>query len=221
MIAKDLIAQDVPSLTIQQTGRDAFHLLSEHHVKHLPVVDAEQRLVGILSEEDVFNHKLYEPLGEYDFSMIRRFAVQLNEHLFDVLRLMGEHRLTVMPVIDPDGIYQGLITQAKILRAFAEASAFAEAGGILILEMQRRDYALSTIARIIEEENVKILGSFVTSNYDSDMLEVTIKINRTELSRVIAALQRFEYNVIEAFPESLYSDGVRERFDSFMQYLNG
>ncbi|MBL7776141.1 MAG: CBS domain-containing protein, partial [Saprospiraceae bacterium] len=75
MTAETIIAYDIPALSLEQTGRDAFHALNDHHVKHLPVVD-DQRLVGIISEEDIFNHKLYEPIGEYNFSMMRRFAVR-------------------------------------------------------------------------------------------------------------------------------------------------
>lgn len=154
MTAKTLIAHDIPALSLQQTGRDAFHLLSDYHVKHLPVVH-EGKLVGILSEEDVFNHKLYDPISEYDFSMMRRAAVLADEHVFEVIRMMGEMRLTIIPVIDTEGNYLGLVSQNDLLRYFAQTASFSEQGAVLVLQMARRDYSMSTIARIVEEEKVR------------------------------------------------------------------
>jgi CBS domain-containing protein len=191
MTAKNLIAHDIPALSLEQTGRDAFHLLSDYHVKHLPVVNGTQ-LAGILSEEDIFNHKLYEPVGEYDFSMLRHYAVREQEHIFEVMRVMGENRLTVIPVIDDAGNYVGLISQNDLLRYFATTAAFTETGAVLVLEMSRRDYSMTTIARI----------------------------NRHDLGKAIASLERHEYLVKEQFGGLEYADEMKERFDSFMNYLN-
>ena len=219
MIARNLIAHDVPYLSVDHTGRDTFHLLSDHHVKHLPVVEGKE-LLGVLSEEDIFNHKLYEPLREYDFSHLRRIAVHAGQHVFEVLRMMGEHRLTVIPVIDDENQYLGLITQNEVLRSFAEMASFAEPGGIVVLEMNRRDYSLATLARLAEEEDTKVLSAFVTSTAASETVHVTLKLNRQDIGRVIDAYERHEFEVRETYPESLFPDHLKERYDSFMTYLN-
>ena len=219
MTAKNLIAHDIPALSLQQTGKDAFHLLSDYHVKHLPVVH-EGKLVGILSEEDVFNHKLYDPISEYDFSSLRRAAILEDEHVFEVMRLMGDLRLTVVPVADAEGNYLGLISQNDLLRYFAQTASFSEQGALLVLQMPRRDYALSTIAHIVEDENVKILSAFVTSAPDPEFLELTLKLDRTDLSKVIASLERHDYLVKETFGELERSDFMQDRYASLMHYLN-
>lgn len=219
MTARELIASEVPSLSVEQTGRDAFHLLSDHHVKHLPVVDGRQFL-GLLSEEEIFNHKLYAPLREYDFSLLRRYAVRPEEHVFEVLRVMGENRLTVLPVVDTEGAYLGLITQNELLRGFAQAASFAEPGGVIVLSMSRRDYSLANLARLVEYEDAKILSAFVTSTADSDTVEVTLKFDRLELGRILASFERHEYEIKETFAESELADTLQERYDSLMNYLN-
>jgi len=219
MTALDLIAHDIPALKIEQTGRDAYHLLSDHHVKHIPVVDGT-RLVGILSEEDVFNHRLYDAVSEYDFSILRTFSVRSNEHLFEIMRIMGENRLTVIPVIDADGNYLGLVSQNMLLRAFSTTTSFAMPGGVLVLELNRRDYSLTTIARCVEEESAQVLTSIVTSTPDSELLEVTLKVNREDVTRIVAALERHGYNVKQSFAEDHYSETIRERYDSLMNYLS-
>lgn len=220
MTAKSLIALDIPALTVEQTGRDAFHMLSDFHVKHLPVVDNRQ-LVGILSEEDIFNHKLYDPVGSYDFSMLRRFAVRENEHIFEVMRVMGDNRLTVIPVVDHENNYVGLISQNDLLRYFANTASFSEPGAVLVMEMDRRDYSLAALSSIVEAEDVKILSAFVTSTpTPEDTVEITLKLNHHDLSRVIASLERHEYEVKETFSETENSNALNERYESLMNYLN-
>ncbi len=219
MIAKQLISSDIPALALNQTGKDAFHLLSEHHVRHLPVVE-NNRLIGVISEEDIFNHKLYEPISEYDFTTLRGFAVQETDHLFEIMRILGEHRLTVVPVINREGEYQGLISQNDLMRAFALTTSFSEPGGILVLEMEAHNYSLAEIARLAEDENTKILSSFITSTLQSETIEVTLKCNRHDLGRFVASLERHEYIIKESFDESDYSGTIKERFAFLEHYLN-
>lgn len=219
MTAKTLLSTGILPLYTTQTGRDAFHMLSDYHVKHLPVVEGEY-LVGILAEEDIFNHKIYQPIGEYDFSLLRRFSVREDEHVFEIMRVMGENRLTVIPVVDAENRYVGMVTQNELLRFFATTATFAEPGSVLVLEMPRRDYSLATLARIIEEEDAKIISAFVTSAPVSENVEVTLKLDRHETRRVIAALQRYEFDVKEAYDEHAYHDTLQERYEGLMNYLN-
>ena len=164
---------------------------------------------------------MYEPISEYDFSLMRRAAVLEDEHIFQVIRMMGEQRLTVIPVIDAEGNYLGLVSQSDLLRTFAQTASFIDQGAVLVLQMSRRDYSLSSISHIVEDEGVKILSAFVTSAPDdAEYVELTLKLDRTDLSRVIASLERHEYDVKETFGELERSDFMRERYDALMHYLN-
>jgi acetoin utilization protein AcuB len=219
MTARTLIAHDIPALTVEQTGREAFHTLNDYHVKHLPVVNAG-KLVGLMSEEDIFNHKLASPLSEHDFSVMPLFQVNENEHIFEIIKIMGDHRLTVIPVVDAEGNYLGLVQQNDVLRYFAHTASLTEHGAVLVLEMPRRDYALSTIARIFEEEKVNILSTFVTSAANTEQIELTLKLDRHDLARAIASLERHEFAVKESFGETDRSELLRDRYDALMHYLN-
>lgn len=219
MTARTLIAHDIPALTVEQTGREALQMLNDYHVKHLPVVN-DGKLVGLLSEEEIYNHKLAAPLSEHDFSVLPLFQVLENEHIFELIKIMGDHRLTVIPVMDIAGKYLGLVQQNDVLRYFAHTASLTEHGAVLVLEMPRRDYALSTIARIFEEEKVNILSAMVTSAADPDLVELTLKLDRHDLSRAMASLERHEFVVKESFGETDRSELLRERYDALMHYLN-
>ena len=113
-----------------------------------------------------------------------------------------------------------MVDQNELLRYFAQSASFSEPGAVIVLHMPRRDYSMSTIARIVEDENVKILSAFVTSKQDPDNLELTLKLDRSDLAAVISSLERHEYKVMETFGELERSDHIKDRYDALMHYLN-
>ena len=132
---------------------------------------------------------------------------------------MAESSLTVIPAVNDEGDYIGLITQEDLLGYFADTGAFKEPGSIFVLEMSRRDYSLAEIARIIESENAVILSSFISSHPDSTRIDVTLKVNSQNLRPIIATFERFDYQVKASFNESEYVESLKERFDALMSYL--
>lgn len=219
MLAKSLISQDIPPLQIGQTGKEAFHLLNDHHVRHVPVVEGKV-LVGILSEEDIFNRCLFDAVAADQLDTRGKFFVRENDHLFEVLSVMSRHRLTVIPVIDEGGVYLGLIAQSDILNSFSIFAGVMEAGSVLVLEMNRRDYSMGTIGRILEEEHISILSSFVLNRADAETIQLVLKLNRLDLGRSIALLERNSYVVQETYGAEEDFDGLRNRYQSLMNYLN-
>jgi hypothetical protein len=116
--------------------------------------------------------------------------------------------------------YLGLIHLSTLLQYFAEMASMKESGGLLILELNLHDYSLSEIARIVESNDAKILSLYISSQVDSTKLELTIKINRTDLSGIIQTFTRYNYTIKASFHQSEYVDDLKDRFDSFMSFLN-
>ena len=218
MIAKKLISTDLIPLRTSDTGDEALGMMNDFYVRHLPIVNNKQ-LLGVLSEDDILNYDVEEAVGSYSLSLNRPY-VKDSDHIYEVMRLLAEYRLTVIPVVDFEDNYVGLISLADLLRYFANTGAFAEPGSIIVLEIQKRDYALSEISRIVESENAAILSTLITSDPNSLKLEVTLKINRQNTQSVIATFERFNYQVKATFNESDYVDSLKERYDALMAYLN-
>ena len=218
MIATELVSKTLAPLRTSDTGEQALTIMNIYHVKHLPIVNNEQ-LLGIISEDDILQNSLTEPIGSYDLSLYNAYAHQ-KDHLFDIMANLAENKLTVVPVIDDDENFIGLITQEDLIHFYANSFSFKEPGGILVLEMNKREYSLADISRIVEAENASILSSFLTSNVDSPSVLVTLKINKHDLQHVIAALERYGYGIKASFMEEEYIDGLKERYDAFMKYLS-
>jgi len=219
MIARELISETVPPLKTTDTGNKALSWMHDFHVRHLPLVKDDQFL-GLISEEDILNHNAPDQLlSEHPLSL-NRPVVHESEHLYEVIKSAVSFHLTLIPVINADDKYLGVITLESLLQYFAESGSLAEPGTILVLEMKKRDYSLAEIARIVESEQASILSSYISSKPSSNFIEITLKLNRKEINRIVATFERFEYSVKASFQESDYMDTLKERYDALMSYLN-
>ena len=218
MIAKNLVSNEIIPLRTSDTGDEALSIMNEYGVRHLPIVNNKE-LLGLVSEDDILNFDVEEPVGSYRLSTFRP-AVREHDHLYEVIKVLSQQRMTLMPVVDENDEYVGLISQEDIIHYFARIGSFTEAGSIIVLEVNRRDYSMVEMARIVESEGAAILSSFVTSNLDSLVIDVTLKINRPNLGSIIATFERFEYKVKATFFEEEFTNTIKERYDMLMAYLN-
>ena len=219
MIASDIISHDVLPLRTSDTGDTALGIMADFFIQHLPIVNNEQ-LLGLISETDILDQDQGEAVGSYQLSLTRPY-VKDGDHIYEVLRVLHEFKLTIVPVVDAEDNYLGMITQADLLRFFAQTGSFTEPGSILVLEMSRRDYSLAEISRIVESESAAVLSCYVTSALSEDNnIDVTIKINRQEIARIIAAFERYDYRIKASFQETEYFETLKDRYDSLLNYLN-
>lgn len=218
MIAKELISKTIDALRTSDSGEETITMMGIYHVKHLPIVNNEQ-LLGLISEEEILDKNLNEAIGSYRLSMIKPY-VQQNDHLFEVMKIMAQYRLTVIPVVDHDNKYLGLITHEDLISFFAISFSFAEAGSIIVIETDQINYSLSEISRIVESEGATVLASFLTRMVDSTKIQITLKINQMSVSRIVASLERFNYHIHGAFTEDDYENVLKDRYNALMSYLN-
>lgn len=219
MLAKQLITDGILPLKTSDTGRTALSWMEDFRVMHLPIVNNEGFL-GLISEFDIYSFNDFdEAVGNHQLSLSKSYVYD-NQHLYDVMSLMQQNQLTLIPVVDIHENYMGSITLQSLLDNFALSMSVSDPGGILVLEMSSVDYSLSEIARIVESNDAKILSVFITTDPDSTKLEVTLKLNRIDLASVIQTFIRFNYTIKAAFNEQNDQDDLRERYDSLMNYLN-
>ncbi len=219
MIAKDLIAEGLHPLTISDTGTSALVLMDEYKVWHMPVTDKEIFL-GLITEADIYT--LEDPdtgLDNLKASFQRAFVNDL-DHAFDVIRLADSLKISVIPVCNEKEEYLGMITMQKLLGTFARMSCTNFPGAIIILELNVNDYLLSEIAQIVESNDAKILGIYLTPHTESTKLDVTVKINQTDIRSILQTFNRYNYIVKASFSPKDPNEDLRDRYESLMRYLN-
>jgi len=219
MIARNLISNLIPPLKTSDTGEQAINWMQEFNVNHLPIVNAEQFL-GLISEDDILDmNDLFEPIGNHPLSLFRPF-VKENMHIYEVIKVCCELNLSIIPVVDDTENYVGVITLQSLVQFFGTLNGIKENGGIVVLEMNKSDYSMSEISRLIESNDALILSCYVSAHQESTKIEVTLKLNVADLKHVLATFERFNYTVSGSFQEAEYYDQLKDRFDSLMNYLN-
>jgi acetoin utilization protein AcuB len=220
MLAKHLISDIVPSLHTSDSGARALSWMEIFRVSHLPIVNNKEFL-GLITDTDIYDmNKADEPIGNHQLSLMRPYVLA-NQHIYEVMELASRLKLTVIPVLDEEKNYLGLITLMDIINYFAELAAFRTPGGIIVLELNMNDYSLAEISNIVEDNGAKILSVFVTQPTESMKLHVTLKLNRTDLSPIMQAFDRYNYIIKASFMETNQIDEIlQRRYEEFMKYMN-
>lgn len=220
MLAKDLVSDVIPALRTSDTGARALSWMEIFRISHLPIVN-NLEFLGLISDTDIYDLGMMdEPIGNHKLSLFSPF-VYADQHIYEVIEIASRLKLTVIPVLDEKKNYTGLIGQNDLLTQFGSLTAVNEPGGIIVIEMNHHDYSLSQIAQIIESNNLRILSLYTTHSEDSTILEVTIKINSSDLASVMKTFDRYNYNVKASFLEDEnLSNFYMNRYEQFMRYLN-
>lgn len=218
MVALKIISHILSPLRTSDTGEAALTMMNVYHVKHLPIVNNESFL-GIISEDDILDNDMNEPIGSYRLSLVNPFVYE-SDHLFDVMKKIAQHNLTTIPVIDNQENYVGLITLEDVVKFYATGFSFNEAGGIIVLDVHRNNYSMAEIARIVESSNALVISSFISTQHTSGELLVSLKLNTNELAGILSAFERFDYKVHSFYSERDEYDNLKERYDSLMKYLS-
>jgi predicted transcriptional regulator len=219
MVAKQIMSSLIPPIKMTDTGEKALNWMLDFHVRHLPVVD-ESRYIGLISEDEVLDYSKAEVAIAKHPIMQQHTSVDEYEHIYEIVKTAVRFQLSIVPVIDDNENLLGVITLEDLLTHFAKSASLAEPGSVLVLEVSRRNYSLAEIARLAEYEQATILSSHILSQANSINLEVTLKFNTREVSRLAATYERFNYSVKASYQESDYMEDLKERYDSLMSYLN-
>ena len=220
MLAKDLISDVIPALRTSDSGQKALYWMDIFRISHLPIVNNEDFL-GLISDKDIYDYNMAEePIGNHNLSLFSPYVTE-DQHVYEVIELASRLSLTIVPVLSNNSHYKGVITQNDLIHYFADFSALKEPGAIIILEMSIHDYSLSQISQIVESNDAKILSLYISSHSSSTRLELTLKINRSDLTSIIQTFTRYNYTIQSTFMDHDDMDSLYEnRYDMFMKYLS-
>jgi acetoin utilization protein AcuB len=218
MLAIELAADNILPVNTTDTIQLALDRMVEFRVRHLPVVN-DHVFIGLLAERDITEPDHLMPVSSVPQLHVNNFVFE-DQHVYDVVRLFYEGHLTLVPVLDAGKNYAGAIGTEAMNSYFAEITAIAQPGGIIVLEVNNNNNAMSQMAQIVESDNAQILSSYVRTFPESTRLEVTLKLNKPDISSINAAFLRYGYDVKATFNHKDEDDNSLNRFESFMNYLN-
>ncbi|GAC1379983.1 MAG: hypothetical protein NVSMB45_02740 [Ginsengibacter sp.] len=218
MLTSELIHNQIPQLNLDDTVASALAYINDFKVSHLPVVESD-KYAGLIAETDLLdadneNNKI--ATLQKDFIHI---SVKEKDHFLQAVNICNQFQTNVVPVVNVDGELLGTITSTDLLQAIGQFSGAQEQGAILILEMERIQFAISEISRIVESNDATILHLNTSTNVENGLLTVTLQLNKKELSAIVATFERYEYNVIYYFGEERFQNDIQNNYENLMNYL--
>jgi acetoin utilization protein AcuB len=219
MRAGELISEIIPPLKSSETGERAMDWMNELRVSHLPVVDGNE-YIGLISENDVYDMVDPSMMIKDCFPNLPNPFIYEDRHVYEVMKVISDLKITVVPVLDENNVYLGCTDLLYLMSQITAVNSIKEPGSIVILVMNTHDYSLTQIARIVEENNAKVLSSFITSREDSTELELTLKINTDNIDRIVQTFNRYDYTIKATFQKGEFQDDLKKRYTELMNYLN-
>jgi len=219
MLTVELINHSIPQLHLQDSVLKALQLINDFRVTHLPVV-AENKYLGLISEDDLLDAESDKLMIEALQDEFIPVAVNENEHFLKAVNISNQHNTNVVPVISEENELMGVITGNELLKTLGNFSGSNEIGGLIVLEMERSQFAISEISRLVESNDATILHLNTIVHPETGMLTVTLHVNKKEIAMIVSTFERYEYDVIYFWGNEQFENEIHSNYRHLMNYLD-
>lgn len=219
MLTIELINNNIPRLKLKDSVGKALQLVNDFKVTHLPVVK-DEKFLGLISEDDLMDQDEPKIPMELMQDHFIQASVHDNEHFLNAVTCSNQYDCTVVPVVNDMNDLVGVITTDDLLRTLGNFAGTNEIGGIIVLEMERSQFAISEISRIVESNDATILHLNTTVHAETGLLTVTLHINKKEISTIVATFERYEFDVIYYFGNEKFENEIHSNYRHLMNYLD-
>lgn len=211
------ITNDFRPIDSQETIASVQDFFADVNFSHFPVLENDT-FIGSIASDDVETFDTDKKAIDYKYTLERFFARKSMLWL-DVLEVFAKNHTNTVPVIDENNTYIGYYEMEDIMKFFQETPFLKEQGGIIIVQKGLLDYSMGQITQIIESNNGKILGCFI-SEADLENVQITVKIGVGPMNEIIQTFRRYNYEIISEHQEDAYINSLKERSDYLDKYLN-
>lgn len=218
MLVSEIIQSSVPVLHYSDTVEDAIELLQQNNLDHLPVLNNDV-YEGLLSMDELLSAEDTDTVSALSDKLIH-ISIPSNQYFLTALKVINEAVITCLPVLSQNKEYLGVVTYTTLIQNLGVFLSTDVPGGIFVIETERHQFSIGELCRLVETNDAFVTQINTYVEHISGQLIVTFKINKTEVSDVLATLQRYEYNVRYYFGEELYENDLRANYDNLMAYLN-
>lgn len=213
-----LLETNLPSIDLHDKVEQALLEFDAAQVDYLPVLDGTQFL-GIIHEEDLYDCSPSTEIASIQHVLVKH-SVRPGDHLLQALRIKAKYYLHVVPVVNERNEWEGFIQAEKLLDALANMMGAVEPGSLIVLELSRSEYAPGIINRLVESNDAMIMQMNTVVDQHNGMMQVLLKINKEEISDIVATFQRHEYTVLYYYGEETYDNALQNNLDHLFNYLN-
>lgn len=213
----EYITNDFKAIDSHDSIAAVHDFFNDLHFTHFPVIE-EGIYIGSIAADDIETFDDGKKVSDYKYTLEGFFA-RTNTIWLDVLEIFAKNNTNLIPVLDENNRYVGYYEIVDIMKFFHETPFLKEPGRILIVKKEILDYSMSQITQIVESNNGRLLGLFI-SEADVTTIQITMKISLGALNEIIQTFRRYNYDIISNHPEDNYINSLKERSDYLDKYLN-
>ena len=211
------IINTLPVFAIQDTLEEVIQFFKYTTYSHVAITE-DNLFAGVLAENDLECFEADRQIEDYRYQM-ESFSAQEDTSWLDVLELFARNEANLIPILSKERRVLGYYDLNDIVGVFIDTPFFTEPGAVLVVAKPEKDYSFSEIAQIVESNNTKLLGAFITDNRN-EVIQVTIKIGSANFNEVVQTFRRYKYNILFGNKEDQFLEDLKERSDYLDKYLN-
>ncbi|WP_306013646.1 MULTISPECIES: CBS domain-containing protein [unclassified Allomuricauda] len=217
MQIQDRIINTVPIFEVGETLKDVIAFFEETTYSHVGVAE-NGIFLGLLSENDLACFEPDKKIDDFRFEL-EHFFVTKETAWLDVLEMFSRNEANILPVLDEDQLISGYYDLEDVVDVFIDTPFFKEPGAILVVSIGIKDYSFSEIAQIVEGNNARLLGAFITDS-QNDIVEITLKVGTQSLNEVAQTFRRYNYTIVFGNSDDQFMEDLKQRSDYLEKYLN-
>lgn len=218
MLASQLINSGFPAINLFDKVSLALQLMDEYDIQHLPVL-SEEKFAGIISKDDLLDADETRLVAAVE-SSLQKISVKGEAYFLSALRLIAENELTLLPVVNEQAELAGVISSKDLLRRLSSFVGNEDKGGIIVLETDKRNFSFGEANRLVETNDAYITQLNTYTEPDTGLVVITLKVNKIEISDIVATFQRYDFVVRYYFGEETYANELKENYNHLLSYLN-
>jgi len=208
----------IKTVEIHELVATAIEVMEQFDLRHLPILDGRQ-FAGLISSDDLLESDPSEEIVSLERYFLKA-SVRPGDHVSLALRIRSKFSIDFVPVINEKNEWEGSISAEKMLDEISRMMGVSDNSSLLVLEISRIDYALGEINRLVESNDAMIMQVNTMQDPMSDLMQVVLRINKEDISDIIATFQRHEYTVLYYYGEESYSNELQSNLSHLLNYLN-
>lgn len=219
MLNQDILSSGIPALRPEDSILLAKDLMADHHLAHLPVV-SEEKLLGNVSEDNLLDAPSDDAPVSSLQALYSHASVQGVAHVLESVHICSEFQMSMIPVLNAESDYLGMISSMDLLRHADKIIGAGDPGAVIVLEMDKVNFAFSEIIKLVETNDAQVTQLNTYFDPSTSSFYITLRINKLEVSDIIATFQRYEYKIKYYFGEEQYENELRSNYNHLMNYLS-
>jgi len=218
MLASQILHSGFPSLHLEDRVSLALQLMDEYDVQHLPVL-SQEHYVGLIAKSDLLDVDEDKTIATIQ-DQFANLSIKGEEHFLVALKMAADREVSLVAVINEQSELLGVITLSNLIQQLSHFAGNEDKGGLIVLEISKRNYSFGEISRLVETNDALITQCNTFTEPESGLIIITLKVNKIEVSAIVATFQRYDYAVRYYFGEESYTNELKDNYNNFLAYLN-